>query len=145
ELASARLAILPPEALLARLERRLPLLSGGFRDLPARQRTMRNAIAWSHDVLHPNEHALFRRLAVFTGGFTLEAAERVTGDPDVYDLTVLEGIATLVDASLLHQVARPSDEPRYTMLETIREYALEQLDASGEADTIRRAHAAWCL
>jgi predicted ATPase/DNA-binding CsgD family transcriptional regulator len=145
ELASARLAILPPEALLARLERRLPLLSGGARDLPARQRTMRDTITWSHDVLDAHEHALFRRLSVFTGGFTMEAAERVAGDSDGHDLTVLEGIAALIDASLLNRVAHGSSEPRYAMLETIREYALEQLDASGEAETIRRAHAAWCL
>lgn len=145
ELASARLAALPPEALLARMERRLPMLSGGARDLPARQRTMRDTITWSHDVLDANEHALFRRLAVFSGGFTLAAAERVTGDPDGQGLAVLEGIAALVDASLLENVAQPSGEPRYAMLETIREYAWEQLDASGETDTIRRAHAAWCL
>jgi DNA-binding NarL/FixJ family response regulator len=106
---------------------------------------MRDTIAWSHDVLDANQHALFRRLAVFAGGFTLEAAERVTGVPDGHDLTVLEGIAALVDASLLEHVSRPAGEPRYAMLETIREYALEQLDAGGEADTARRAHAAWCL
>jgi predicted ATPase/DNA-binding CsgD family transcriptional regulator len=145
ELATARLAILPPEALLARLERRLPLLSGGARDLPARQRTMRDTIAWSHDVLDANKHALFRRLAVFAGGFTLEAAERLAGDPDRHDLAVLDGIVALLHASLLERVAAPSSEPRYAMLETIREYALEQLEASGEADTTRRAHAAWCL
>jgi non-specific serine/threonine protein kinase len=106
---------------------------------------MRDTIAWSHDVLDANQHALFRRLAVFAGGFTLEAAERVTGVPDGHDLTVLEGIAALVDASLLDRVARQSGEPRYAMLETIREFALEQLDASGEADATRRAHAAWFL
>ena len=101
ELAAARVKVLPPAALLARLEQRLPLLTGGGRDLPARQRTMRDAIAWSYDLLTPEEQALFRRLAVFAGGFTLEAAEAVA-DPDG-ELPVFDGIVALVEQSLLRQ------------------------------------------
>jgi predicted ATPase len=141
ELAAARVAHLPPAALLARLERRLPLLTGGARDLPARQRTMRAAVAWSHDLLAPAEQALFRRLAVFAGGCTLEAAAAVAGD----GADVLDGVAALVDRSLLRQEDGPGGEPRYRMLETVQEYGLEQLAASGEEEAVRRAHAAWCL
>jgi predicted ATPase/DNA-binding CsgD family transcriptional regulator len=145
ELATARLTVLPPDALLKRLEHRLPLLTGGARDGPDRQRTMRGTIASSHDALDAGDQALFRRLAVFVGGCTLEAVEAVTrvlgeGGPDI-----LDGISSLVDTSLLEHVERPSGEPRYLMLETIREFALEQLDASGEGETVRQTHAAWCL
>jgi predicted ATPase/DNA-binding CsgD family transcriptional regulator len=145
ELAAARIKVLPPAALLARLEQRLPLLTGGSRDLPTRQRTMRDAIAWSHDLLDPDEQALFRRLGIFVGGFDLEAAQAVCAAPQDLNLDLFEGVSSLVDKSLLRQETGPGEEPRFTMLETIREYALERLAASGEADAGRQAHAAWYL
>jgi predicted ATPase/DNA-binding CsgD family transcriptional regulator len=143
ELAAARVAHLPPIALLARLDRRLPVLTGGPRDLPARQRTLRDAIAWSHDLLTEDERVLFRRLAVFVGGFTLEAAEAVAGAPGDSGTDALDGIGALVASSLLRQVDGPDGAPRYAMLETVREFALERLEASDEADAVRRAHAAY--
>ena len=139
ELAAARVKVLPPPALLARLEHRLPLLTGGGRDLPARQRTMRDAIAWSYDLLEPDEQMLFRRLAVFSGGFTLDGAEAMVA-PDVR-LAVLDGVASLVEQSLVHQTPGTDGEPRYHMLETVREFGLEQLTSHGEADDARRRHA----
>jgi non-specific serine/threonine protein kinase len=145
ELGASQVAVLPPAALLARLERRLPLLTGGPRDAPARQRTMHDAIAWSHDLLTPEEQLLFCRLAVFVGGFTLEAAEAVTvilGGPR---LDVLAGVASLVRKSLLLREDGPDNEPRYGMLETAREYGLDRLAASGEEDAVRQAHAAHYL
>ncbi len=146
ELAAAWIRVLSPPALLVRLEQRLPLLTGGARDLPTRLRTMRAAIAWSHDVLTSEEQVLFRRLAVFTGGFTLEAAEAV-GAGDV-GLDVLEGVASLVAKSLLQRAAADGDEaagPRLGMLETIREYGLERLAASDELEATRWRHAAYYL
>jgi non-specific serine/threonine protein kinase len=145
ELAAARIPVLPPPALLARLAPSLGILTGGPRDRPERLRTMRDAIAWSHDLLSPAEQALFRRLAVFVGGFAVDAAEAVAaGAEDVGD-DVFEGIASLVGKSLLHRAAGPADEPRYLMLETVREFGLERLAGSGEEATVRGAHAAWCL
>ena len=149
ELAAARIKVLPPASLLGRLERRLPLLTGGGRDLPTRQHTMRDAIAWSNDLLTAEEQLLFRRLAVFVGGFTLEAAEAVVageGSGNAWclpstSLDVFEGIASLVDKSLLVQQTDPGGEARYTMLETVREFAGDQLAASGEKDPIRLRHA----
>ncbi|MDP9356600.1 MAG: helix-turn-helix domain-containing protein, partial [Chloroflexota bacterium] len=143
ELAASRIKLFPPTALLRRLERRLTLLTGGARDLPARQRTLRDAIAWSHDLLTEEERLLFRRLAVFAGGATCEAAEAVA-DP-AGELGVVNGLAVLVDQSLLRKEDDPDGEPRYRMLETVREYALERLDASGEEAAVRDRHAAWCL
>jgi predicted ATPase/DNA-binding CsgD family transcriptional regulator len=140
ELAAARVKVLSPPALLARLERRLPLLTGGGQDMPARQQTMRAAIGWSHDLLAPEEQVLFRRLAIFVGGFTLEAAESIVGS-DVGD--VLEGIASLADKSLLRQAEHDVGEPRFGMLETIREFGLEQLATGGDEAATRRAHAVW--
>ncbi len=143
ELAAARVKVLPPAALLERLERRLPVLTGGGRDLPTRQQTMRAAIAWSYDLLTAAERALFLRLGVFVGGVTLEAAEAVcTVDGLASD--VLEGIASLVDKSLLRQ-EEAAGEPRYRMLETVREFALEQLAAGGAEAATRDQHATWCL
>src|SRR5207244_1409386 len=101
ELAAARSNLLPPQALLARLERRLPLLTGGPRDVPARLQTVRGAIAWSIDLLAPAEQVLFRRLGIFVGGWTLEAAEAVAGSASPLDLDVLDGLASLVDKSLV--------------------------------------------
>jgi predicted ATPase/transcriptional regulator with XRE-family HTH domain len=145
ELAAARVKVLPPKALLARLEQRLPLLTSGRRDLPARQQTMRDTIAWSHDLLTPEEQILFRRLAVFVGGFTLAAAGAVASDAGHPPLDPFEGIASLVDKSVLRQVPGADDEPRFVMLETVREFALERLAASGEDATAHARHAAWCL
>ncbi len=142
ELAAARVKFLPPSALLARLEKRLPLLTGGGRDLPLRQQTMRDAIAWSHDLLSPAQQSLFRRLAVFAGGFTPEAAEAVAVGPGDPGVDPFDGVASLVDTSLVQQEAPPVGEPRFRMLETVREFALEQLAASGEEADARERHAA---
>jgi predicted ATPase/transcriptional regulator with XRE-family HTH domain len=143
ELAAARVTVLPPAALLARLDRRLPLLAGGARDLPSRQRTMRDTIAWSHELLTPEEQAIFRRLAVFAGGFTLEAAEAVAG-PDA-GVPVLDGVTALAEQSLLQRIQGFGDEPRYLLLETVREFGLEQLQAAGEEEGVRGRHAAHFL
>ena len=142
ELAAARVAHMPPTALLARLERLLPLLTGGARDSPARQRTLRDAIAWSHTLLGAEEQVLLRRVAVFVGGCTLEAAEAVAGGAGINSL---DGIASLVAKSLLRAGEGPTGEPRYAMLETVREFALEGLVAVDEEEAIRGAHAAWYL
>jgi tetratricopeptide (TPR) repeat protein len=142
ELAAARVKLLPPAALLARLEPRLPLLTGGARDLPRRQQTMRDAIAWSHDLLCAEEQILFRRLAVFVGSFSLEAAEAVV-DPEGR-LDVFEGIASLVDKSLLRQEGGER-ESRLRMLETVRDYAAEQLASNSDEEQIRRSHLAYLL
>jgi predicted ATPase len=145
ELAAARCKVLPPAALLPRLARRLPLLTAGRRDAPVRHRTMRDAIAWSHDLLPEEIQVLFRRLAVFVGGFTLDAAEAVCGGRDLQATSCLDGLSTLVDHRLVHQHIGVGGEPRFGMLETIREYAEERLGAGGDEREIRDAHAAWCL
>ena len=141
ELAAARTRILPPQALLSRLQSRLELLTGGSRDLPARQQTLRGAIGWSYDLLSPNLQALFRRLGVFVGGCTLEAAEAVC-DPGG---EVLDNLAALVDSNLLVREEGQGGELWLRMLQTIREYALERLEASGESAGIRQAHADYYL
>ncbi|HLZ72209.1 MAG TPA: AAA family ATPase, partial [Dehalococcoidia bacterium] len=138
ELAAARVRALPVAALLTRLEQRLPLLTGGRRDLPARQQTLRAAIAWSYDVLEPAEQRLFRRLGVFAGGCTLELAEAVCNADGDLDIEVLDSIGSLVEKSLVHWAADRGGEPRYRMLETIREFALGELEASGEGEAVRR-------
>jgi predicted ATPase/DNA-binding CsgD family transcriptional regulator len=145
ELAAAWVRVLPPEALVARLSSRLALLTGGARDQPARLRTMRDAIVWSYDLLPPTERVLFRRLAVFAGGFTLDAAETVTESSAEFGVDFLVGILSLVEASLLARTEEPDGVPRYRMLETVREFGLEQLSASGEADGVMRRLAAWAL
>jgi non-specific serine/threonine protein kinase len=146
ELAAARVKVLPPLALLDRLDRRMPLLTDGSRDQPPRLRAMRDAIAWSYDLLTPEEQRLFRRLAVFAGGFTLEAAEAVERVSGTAGSDLFAGIAALVEANLLRlDTGGDGQKPRYTMLETIRDYGLEQLAASGEERAVRDAHAAWCL
>jgi predicted ATPase len=142
ELAAARVKLLPPPALLARLEQRLQVLTGGARDLPERQQTMRRTIAWSYDLLAPGEQALFRRLAVFAGGCTLEAAVALCTAAGDLELDLLDGVAALVDQSLLRVEEQGNDEPRLGMLETIREYGLERLEEGEEAEALRRAHAA---
>ena len=136
ELAAAHSGLLPPQTMLRRLERRFALLADGPRDLPLRQRTLRDAITWSHDLLSMDEQTLLRRLAVFVGGCTLEAVEAVSG---LGGDTVLV-LARLVKQSLLVQAAI-SDQPRLRMLETIREYGLDRLDASGEACLLYQRHA----
>lgn len=143
ELAAARTKVLPPQALLSRLEHRLNLLTGGARDLPQRQQTLRGAIAWSFDLLDDAEKTLFRRMSVFVGGCTFEAVEAVCGEDLALD--VLDGVSSLVDKSLLKQDDDESGEPRFRMLETIREFGLEQLEASGEENETRRRHAAYHL
>jgi predicted ATPase/class 3 adenylate cyclase len=143
ELAAARIRMLPPQAMLARLQSRLPLLIGGARDLPPRQRTLRGAIAWSYELLSPAEQALFRRLSVFAGGFTLQAAEAVAAGEEL-GVDLFEGLERLVEHSLVRQT-ETEGEPRFTMLETIREYGQEQLDSSGEAGEADRRHAVFFL
>ncbi len=141
ELAAARLRMFPPRALLTRLEHRLAVLTGGARDLPARQQTLRGAITWSHDLLDAPQQQLFRRVSVFTGGCTLEAIETICNAEGDLGMDPFEGVEALVSQSLLRQVDSSDDEPRFQMLETIREFASEQLAASGEAETLRRQHA----
>jgi non-specific serine/threonine protein kinase len=140
ELAAARVNHLSLPMLWERLDRRLPLLTGGGRDRPPRLQTMRNAIAWSYQLLSVDEQTLFRRLAVFTGGCTLEAAEQVGGDESA---STLDLIAALVDASLLQSELDSTGTTRYRMLEIIRDFAQEQLTASGEEELIRARHAAY--
>ncbi|HEY7035746.1 MAG TPA: LuxR C-terminal-related transcriptional regulator [Thermomicrobiales bacterium] len=174
ELAAARGRTLPPASLLAHLDRALPILSGGARDAPARLRTMEHAIAWSCDLLSADEQRLFRRLAVFVGGFTLEAAEAVcaslelgasgfesalgtvcetsapsAGHPKLQAPSskrgTLDGIAALIDQSLLWSLPGPAGKLRYGMYETIREFAMERLAASGEEAAVRNTHARYYL
>ena len=144
ELAAARIKLLSPAAMQTRLESRLQLLTGGARDLPARQQTLRGAIDWSYGLLDAAEQKLFRRLSVFVGGCTLEAAEAVCNTKRDLELDVLDGMASILDKSL-QQVHPTLGESRFVMLETIREYGLEHLVASGEEAATRRAHAAYYL
>jgi predicted ATPase len=145
ELAAARVKILSPQAMLARLGRALPLLEGGSRDLPQRQRTLRDAIAWSYDLLDEPERRLFARLAAFVGGFSLEAVEAVGNTGEELGLDTFDGVASLSNKSLVRQMATGPEEPRFFMLETIREYAGERLDADPEAENVRRRHAGFFL
>jgi predicted ATPase/class 3 adenylate cyclase len=143
ELAAARTRLLPPQAMLKRLDSRLKLLTGGARNLPERQRTLRGAIEWSHGLLAPEEQTLFARLAVFAGGRTLEAIEAVC-DPGG-ELDVFDGVESLLEKSLLRQEEGPDGEPRFVMLETIHEFARERLEEGGEAEEVKRAHAEFFL
>jgi len=160
ELAAARVGILPPQAMLKRLESRLRVLTGGARDLPARQQTLRSTIEWSYDLLNQPEQLLFRRLSVFAGGRTLEAIEAVCGpeigtdaqptsgprSPASSDVDILESVASLVDKSLLnHEEQLAGGEPRFVMLETIHEYARERLIESGEEQAISERHVRFFL
>ena len=141
ELAAARIKLLPPEALSARLEHRLQILTSGARGLPVRQQTLRSTIKWSYELLPANEQRLFWRLSIFVGGCTLKAVEAVCVEADAIALDVLDGVASLLDNSLLQQTEQAGDEPRFVMLETLREYGRECLETSGEKEEIRRAHA----
>ena len=144
ELAAARIRMLPPRVLLTRLEQRLPLLTAGLRDAPARQQTLRDTIAWSHDLLRPGEQLLFRRLSVFASGCTYEAAEAVGNPTGDLPFDVEAGIESLVDASLL-QYRDVLGESRFTMLETVREFADDLLMASGEEERVERAFEAFLI
>ena len=139
ELAAARTRLLSPEAILSRLGHGLSLLTGGRRDVPARQQTLRNTITWSYDLLDPAEQALCRPLGVFVGGFTLEAAEAVCNVNSTLGVDLLDSVGSLVEQSLVR--AEGADKPRFGMLEMIHEYALERLDQSGEEARLRRRHA----
>jgi predicted ATPase len=139
ELAAARVRLLTPAAILDRLERRLSLLTGGGRDLPDRQRTLRGAIDWSYDLLDATERRLLGRLAVFAGGWTFEAAEAVCNPGEELGRDTLDGLASLSDKSLIR--ADIEDEARFSMLHVVREFAAEKLDADPDAETIRNRHA----
>lgn len=161
ELAAARIKLLPPPALLARLERRLQVLTGGPRDLPARQQTLRNTLDWSYRLLNDDEQRLLRCLAIFSGGCSLDAAEAVyvadsddsrgeasalnATTPHTRQIDVLDGVASLIDNSFVRQIEQGSSEPRLVMLETIREYGFERLAASGELEFVSRQHAGYSL
>ena len=153
ELAAARIKLLTPPAILARLDQRLKLLTGGARDLPARQQTLRGAIDWGYDLLDEGEKAVFSRLAVFAGGCTLEAAEVICNPTGDLPVEVFDILASLVDKSMLRQVEeidkdgtpRPLDEPRFIMLQIIREYALEKLSEAGQDEILQDRHAAFYM
>jgi predicted ATPase/class 3 adenylate cyclase len=145
ELAAARVKYFPPQTLLARLEQDLSILSGGARDLPARQQTLRATIAWSYELLSPEEQALFRRFAVFLDGCSWEAAEQVCNAAQELPMDMLEGLASLVDKSLLRQEEQAQGEARFWMLQTLREFGLERLSEAGEMETTREAHALYYL
>jgi predicted ATPase/class 3 adenylate cyclase len=145
ELAAARIKVLPPRVLLDRLGNRLKILTGGARNLPERQRTLRNAIEWSYGLLDQGEKLLFGRLGVFSGGATLEAIEAVCDARGDLPTDVFDGASSLLDKSLLRQEERAAGEPRFVMLETIHEFASVMLKESGEVETVRRAHAEYFL
>lgn len=145
ELAAARIKLLSPSAMLARLESRLNLLTGGARDLPTRQQTLRSTVEWSYGLLNAAEQTLFRRLSVFTGGCTLEGVEAVCDTKGDLGLDVFDGMASMVDKSLAQQLEQIDAETRFLLLSTIREYALERLAESDDESATRRAHAAYYL
>ena len=145
ELAAARIKMLPPQAMLQRLTSRLKLLTGGARDLPERQRTLRATIEWSYALLDEGEQLLFGRLAVFSGGRTLEAIEAICDAEGDLPMDAFEGISSLLDKSLIRQEEGPDGEPRFVMLETVHEYAREKLGQSAEAEQIKRVHAEYFL
>jgi predicted ATPase/class 3 adenylate cyclase len=145
ELAAARIKLLSPQAMSYRLSNPLKFLTGGARDLPERQRTLRGAIAWSHALLDEDEQVLFARLSVFSNGCALEAVEAICDPVGDLFVDVLESLSSLLDKSLLRQEEMVEEEPRFVMLETIREYARERLELSGEAEKIWRLHAEYFL
>ncbi len=143
ELAAARIKLLSPDAILARLEHQLNLLAAGARDLPARQQTLRGAIAWSYDILDDADRRLLDRLSVFAGGFDLDAAEAIGGPADGIEGDILDGLMALADQSLIRSI--DGDPPRFQMLETIREFAAEMLDKRPDAAAIQARHTSWYL
>jgi predicted ATPase/class 3 adenylate cyclase len=145
ELGAARIKLFPPQALLTRLEQRLPLLASSLRDAPARQRTLRSTIQWSYDLLSVQEQRLFRRLSVFVGGCTLQAIETVSATFGDDTALVFDTVASLIDKNLLRQTAQEGEDMRLTMLETIHEYGLEALSTSGEMEVVRQVHTAYYL
>jgi predicted ATPase/serine/threonine protein kinase len=145
ELAAARIKLLSPPSMLTRLENRLNLLTGGARDLPSRQQTLRGTVDWSYGLLNPEEQTLFRRLAVFIGGCTLEGVEAVCDTKGDLSIDVLDGMTSMVDKSLAQHAEQADSETRFRMLFTIREYALERLAESHDESATRRAHAAYYL
>ncbi len=145
ELAAARIRLFSPQALLTRLTQRLPLLTQSARDVPARQQTLRRTITWSYDLLTSHEQGLFRRLSVFVGGCGWQAVVAVAADVADDTTSVLDTVSSLVDKNLLQQTAQEEEEPRLTMLETIREFGLEALVTGGEMEAARQAHAAYYL
>jgi predicted ATPase/class 3 adenylate cyclase len=136
ELAASRVKLLPPQALLTRLSRRFDLLRGGARDRPERQQTLRATLDWSLDLLDEEERRVFAQLSVFAGGFRLDAAEAICGAD-------LDGVGVLLENSLLRSEEQPDGEPRFFMLESIRDYAWEQLERNHEADAVQERHARW--
>jgi predicted ATPase len=145
ELAAARAKFFAPQTLLTRLDQGLALLTGGARDLPARQQTLRGAITWSYDLLSPAEQQLFRSLSVFVDGCTLDTAEKVCRQVDEREVNVLDGLLSLVDKSLLRQEESAEGEPRFWMLQLLREFGLEMLTSVGERELMRQAHAEYFL
>ncbi len=145
ELAAARIRLLSPQAMLARLESRLKLLTGGARDLPARQQTLRGTIEWSYDLLSTKEQKLFRRMAVFQGGRTLEAVAAVCDAEGDLGIDVLDSVESLVVKNLLKQTDDLRGEPRFVMLETLHEYSRDKLEESGESDKLAHRHAEFFL
>ena len=145
ELAAARVKVLPPAALKMRLAHSLPLLTGGGRELPAHQQTMRSTIGWSYDLLSPGEQQFFRHLAVFVGGFTLDAFDQVCGHLASPDLDTFAALASLVNNNLVRSIEMSDGTPRYLMLETIREFAEEKLQERGEDVDAHLRHVNWCL
>lgn len=149
EMATAWLGTLSPPALLSRMERRLPLLTNAYRNAPDRQRTMHDAVAWSYDLLSPDEQRVFRALAVCVGGFTLDAAQALSAgalrapDGTGPEVHALAAISALVEKNLLTRIPSPGGDDRFGMYETVREFGLDQLDQQGELPAARRAHAAW--
>lgn len=144
ELAAARTKLLTPDGMLKRMEKRLQLLTGGSRDVPARQRTLRDALDWDYELLSGEEQVLFRSLSVFSGGFTFDSAEVVVNGGDLW-IDVFDGIDSLASKSLLRRESSEAQELRFGMLKTIREYAFDRLDEGGEAEEVQERHARYCL
>jgi predicted ATPase/transcriptional regulator with XRE-family HTH domain len=145
ELAAARIRVLSPHDILARLEHPLALLIGGARDLPARQRTIRDTIRWSYELLEPDVQTMFRRLSAFVGGWTLEAAEAVAQSDGDLSIDALDGLTSLVESNLVIRTDRPDGESRFTMLEMVREFGLEQIESLGESRQVFQRHAGFIV